>query len=103
MSTSIKINLPRSFRNEIIHEADANVTIRSSVSKEEDFDRWLNDYKEISRTNWITDGTFPNVSRFLFMKKLVCKLNGRNKGIDKAHRRSRNKDCKAFIKVIVSN
>lgn len=58
--------LPQSFVNEIISQDDDKTVIRSNIKTIADCDKWIQEYGQITYTNWIVRSSLPDGN------KIVC-------------------------------
>lgn len=95
-------------KRNVINNDEFSVTIRTKIeSKSNDYgnacDEWINMFSITTKSNWIVKNTFPNKINYLYRKGYVCQHSSKNKikNTLEEKNRVRNKNCKAFIKIII--
>ncbi len=101
--------LPGGFRAEICSfllgsEDKFECTLRLSVRNDSEWDVWLQEFSNKSKTNWITSATRPGVSRFSFLKKYECHHSSRNKTSEyttHSELKRKNTNCDSKLKITI--
>ena len=97
--------LPKRFTNTVIDfdsvldGSNFTATVRSNFSTGEEARRWVDEFGQLTRTNWRVRSTYPNAARVAFRQDFVCQHADFNKGA--GNKVSKKCGCKAKLSVSI--